>query len=165
MTTAADVHAAARAQASILRSNRKDGGAPRVRPVLRLVPWLASLAVSALLLLPAGWWAAPAWAAPIVAAPVLGADTLTVAPGRGQELFAAHCAACHAGGGNIQRRGKTLRLAALERRQLASAEAISRIAAAGVGQMSGYGKVLGEGGAEAVGQWVWSQALAGWPQS
>ena len=83
----------------------------------------------------------------------------------GQELFSAHCAGCHAGGGNIQRRGKTLRLAALEQRQLASAEAISRIAAAGVGQMSGYENVLGEGGAEAVGQWVWSQAQAGWPQT
>ena len=120
----------------------------------RLVQWLAGLAVSALLLLSSAW-AAPAW----------GAEPLTGAAGRGQELFSAHCAGCHAGGGNIQRRGKTLRLAALEQRQLASAEAISRIAAAGVGQMSGYENVLGEGGAEAVGQWVWSQAQAGWPQT
>lgn len=120
----------------------------------RLVQWLAGLAVSVLLLLPSAW-AAPAW----------GAELLTGPPGRGQELFSAHCVGCHAGGGNIQRRGKTLRLAALERRQLASAEAISRIAAAGIGQMSGYEKVLGEGGAEAVGQWVWSQAQADWPQT
>lgn len=118
------------------------------RPVL----WLASLVVSALLWLP-GPWAAPAWSA----------EPAAVTSGRGQDLFSAHCVGCHAGGGNIQRRGKTLRLAALERRQLASAEAISRIAAAGIGQMSGYEKVLGEGGAEAVGQWVWAQAQADWP--
>jgi len=153
-----------RVPAPLLWFSRKDGGAPRNGPLTRLVPWFAGLAVLALLLLPSGW-VVPVWAAPVSTAPVLGADTLAVASGRGQELFSAHCAGCHAGGGNIQRRGKTLRLAALERRQLASAEAIARIAAAGIGQMSGYDKVLGEGGAEAVGQWVWSQAQAGWPQT
>ena len=120
----------------------------------RFLKLLAGLALSALLLLAMGW-----------PAPVWGEALLSGEAERGAALFSAHCVGCHAGGGNILRRGKTLRLAALERQQLASPEAISRIAAAGLGQMSGYAKVLGEGGAEAVGRWVWSQAQAGWPQA
>ena len=34
---------------------------------------------------------------------------------QGAELFQQHCAACHRNGGNIIRRGKTLKLKALER--------------------------------------------------
>jgi len=30
--------------------------------------------------------------------------------------------------------------------------------------MGGYGSVLGEGGPEAVGTYVWAQAQAGWPK-
>ena len=81
----------------------------------------------------------------------------------GAELFGQHCAGCHVHGGNIIRRGKTLRLAALERQQIASPEAIARIAAGGVGQMGGYGDVLGEAGVQQVAEWVWQQAQLGWP--
>jgi len=84
---------------------------------------------------------------------------------RGASLFAQHCAGCHVNGGNVIRRGKTLRLAALTRAGLEGPEALARVAAVGQGQMGGYGAVLGEGGAEAVGAWVWSQALADWPKS
>ena len=126
----------------------------------RLLKLLAGLLVSALLLLPFSrpW---PALAAETPA--VQPALALSAAPERGQELFAAHCAGCHVGGGNILRRGKTLKLAALERQQLASPEAIARVAAEGIGQMSGYARFLGDDGAEVVAQWVWSQAQAGWP--
>lgn len=86
-------------------------------------------------------------------------------PGKGEQLFEAHCAACHLQGGNIIRRRKTLKLAALEREGHASQAAIAAIAAAGVGQMSGYGEVLGDDGAEAVAAWVWQQAQAGWPRA
>ncbi|MEA5415028.1 c-type cytochrome [Synechococcus sp. BA-132 BA5] len=82
----------------------------------------------------------------------------------GGRLFEAHCAGCHVQGGNILRRGKTLKLAALERNGAANPEVIATIAAAGVGQMGGYGEALGEGGAEAVAAWVWQQAQAGWPR-
>jgi cytochrome c6 len=82
----------------------------------------------------------------------------------GASLFEAHCAGCHVNGGNIIRRGKTLRLAALERQDLASQEAIARIAAAGIGQMGGYQAVLGDAGVDAVAAWVWQQAQAGWPK-
>jgi len=83
----------------------------------------------------------------------------------GAQLFEQHCAGCHVNGGNIIRRGKTLKLAALERENRASEEAIAVIAAAGVGQMSGYGTVLGEQGTAEVAAWVWQQALAGWPKA
>lgn len=82
----------------------------------------------------------------------------------GGELFANHCAGCHVNGGNIIRRGKTLRLAALERNGIQDAQRIATIAAAGLGQMSGYGAVLGEGGAEAVANYVWQQAQLDWPR-
>jgi cytochrome c6 len=93
-----------------------------------------------------------------LAGPVLAAPS-------GAELFEAHCAGCHVNGGNIIRRGKTLRLAALERQGVASEAAIAAIAAAGVGQMSGYAGVLGEEGVAAVAAWVWQQAQTDWPRA
>ena len=82
----------------------------------------------------------------------------------GSQLFSQHCAGCHVNGGNIIRRGKTLKLAALERQGLASADAIAAISANGLGQMGGYGAVLGEAGVEQVAAYVWQQAQAGWPK-
>lgn len=82
----------------------------------------------------------------------------------GARLFEMHCAGCHVNGGNIIRRGKTLKLAALERQGLGSEQAIARIAAAGIGQMAGYAAVLGDGGPEQVAAWVWQQAQLGWPK-
>ena len=82
---------------------------------------------------------------------------------RGAQLFESHCAGCHVGGGNIIRRGRTLKLQALQRNGLDSIAAIAEVAAAGRGQMSGYREALGgDGGAEAVAAWVWQQALQGW---
>jgi len=80
----------------------------------------------------------------------------------GALLFDNTCAGCHVGGGNIIRRGKTLKLAALQRRGLDSPDAIAAVAAEGIGQMGAYGDVLGPGGAQAVAAWVWQQALEGW---
>ncbi|MFM7314780.1 MAG: c-type cytochrome [Cyanobium sp.] len=80
----------------------------------------------------------------------------------GFQLFEAHCVGCHLNGGNVIRRGRTLKLAALERAGLADPEAIARIAAGGVGQMAGYGAALGEDGAQLVADWVWLQARTGW---
>jgi len=83
----------------------------------------------------------------------------------GSQLFQNHCAGCHVNGGNILRRSKTLKLAALERNGITGPGAIATIAAKGRGQMSGYGAVLGDGGAEAVAAYVWAQAQAGWPKA
>ena len=83
----------------------------------------------------------------------------------GAQLFSQHCAGCHVNGGNIIRRGKTLKLAALERQGLDSSEAIARIAASGIGQMSGYAEQLGAQGVDQVAEWVWQQAQLGWPKA
>jgi cytochrome c6 len=45
----------------------------------------------------------------------------------GSSLFGAHCAGCHLQGGNIIRRGKTLKMAALERNGITSPDAIAAI--------------------------------------
>ena len=82
----------------------------------------------------------------------------------GAQLFEQRCAGCHVNGGNIIRRGRTLRLAALERQGLASPEAIAQVAAQGIGQMSGYAAVLGEEGVQQVSSWVWQQAQLDWPR-
>jgi cytochrome c6 len=80
----------------------------------------------------------------------------------GAALFEAHCAGCHVHGGNIIRRGRTLKLNALERQGITSPAAIATIATQGIGQMGGYGQVLGPGGPDQVAAYVWQQALAGW---
>ena len=110
---------------------------------------LARLALLAVVMSALVISAGPAWADP-------GAD--------GAELLANHCAGCHVNGGNIIRRGKNLHLAALERNGIDAPERIAVIAAAGQGQMSGYGAVLGDGGAEAVAAYVWQQAQLDWPK-
>ena len=82
----------------------------------------------------------------------------------GQELFNIHCAGCHVNGGNIIRRGRTLKLAALKRNGLDDPDAIARVAREGIGQMSGYSEVLGAGGDELVAAWIWEQAQNAWTQ-
>ena len=126
---------------------------PASRRWIRLLQLLVVLLLAPLLLIGL-FWAQPAW----------GQDAAS-APADGQQLFASHCVGCHLQGGNIIRRGKTLRMDALRRNGIAEPAAIARIAAAGVGQMGGYGDVLGPGGSERVADWVWQQAEAGWPRS
>jgi cytochrome c6 len=82
----------------------------------------------------------------------------------GAPLFDLHCAGCHPQGGNIIRRGRTLRESALRRQGIEGSGAVAAIAASGIGRMDGYAAVLGEGGAAAGGGGVWQQALAGWPR-
>jgi cytochrome c6 len=113
----------------------------------RLIALVQALLLATVLLLV--FWPRPAWGLP--------AD--------GGHLFELHCAGCHPGGGNIIRRGRTLRLADLQRQGIDGPAAVARIAAIGIGRMDGYGAVLGEDGAEPLGAWVWEQALANWPRS
>ncbi len=115
---------------------------------LAAVLLLLALALAALL------WSPPAWGA--------GPDPVVLQ--RGARLFDNHCAGCHLNGGNVIRRSKTLRRQDLLREGVQNAADVARIAANGKGQMSGYGKVLGDGGADAVGAWVWKQAEMGWPR-
>ena len=83
----------------------------------------------------------------------------------GAQLFQNHCAGCHVNGGNILRRSKTLKLAALERNGITTPAEIAAIVVQGRGQMSSYAAVLGDGGAEAVANYVWAQAQKGWPKT
>jgi cytochrome c6 len=125
--------------------------------VQRLRSWVVLLLALAL-----GWWI-------LSPRPALGAelspDSLAPTQPSGAVLFAQHCAGCHINGGNVIRRGKTLRLAALRKAGLESGEDVARVASAGQGQMGGYEAVLGPDGARIVGDWVWQQALADWPKS
>ncbi len=82
----------------------------------------------------------------------------------GKELFIQNCAGCHINGGNIIRRGKTLKLKHLKKNGLDNPIAIAKIAREGVGSMSGYKEQLGEGGDQIVGDWIWEQAQKAWTQ-
>ena len=82
----------------------------------------------------------------------------------GASLFQNNCASCHPNGQNIIRRGRTLKIKALTKRGLDSSEAIAQVAREGIGQMSGYENVLGEGGDQLVAVWIWTQAQKAWIQ-
>ncbi len=82
----------------------------------------------------------------------------------GKDLFIKNCSGCHINGGNIIRRNKTLKIEALKRNGLDNPEAIARIARIGIGSMSGYEEVLGEGGDQLVANWIWEQTQNAWTQ-
>lgn len=139
------------------------GAVPPHRGPLAAWRWIVALVVVLLLLLGL-FLPPPVLGSPGAALALLPGDPDSARLETGGRLFEAHCLGCHVHGGNILRRGKTLKLAALERNGIASPEAIATIAAAGVGQMGGYAAALGEGGADAVAAWVWQQALEDWPR-
>ena len=119
----------------------------------RTLRLMTALLLAAVLLV-ALFWPPPAW----------GVEAMADG-GQGAQLFELHCVGCHVNGGNVVRRGRTLRLPALRRNGIEDAAAVAVIAAEGIGRMDGYGEVLGEDGAAAVGEWVWRQAEAGWPRA
>ncbi len=82
----------------------------------------------------------------------------------GEVLFLENCAGCHINGGNIIRRGKSLKLNSLKKNGINSPEDIAKIAREGVGIMSGYEELLGKGGDKLVSIWIWNQAQNAWIQ-
>ncbi len=90
---------------------------------------------------------APAWAVP---------------PIDGAEIFQAHCVGCHINGGNIIRRGKTLKLSALKRQGVDSVPAIAALVANGKSPMSAYRDRLTDAEIQAVATYVLQQAEQGW---
>ena len=80
----------------------------------------------------------------------------------GETIFMEHCSGCHVNGGNIIRRGKTLKLSDLKRRGFDNTEAIAKIAREGIGSMSGYDEVLLNGSDQLVAAWVLNQAQNAW---
>ncbi len=79
-----------------------------------------------------------------------------------QEIFTANCAGCHAKGGNILRRGKTLKTKALKRYHRDSAEAIISLVTNGKGSMGAYGDRLTASEIELVANYVLEQAEQNW---
>jgi len=89
--------------------------------------------------------------------PALAADTAN-----GAKIFSVQCAGCHLNGGNIIRRGKTLKLKALKRNGVESLEAIASLVANGKNNMSAYKDRLSEKQIEDVSAYVLEQAEKGW---
>jgi cytochrome c6 len=89
--------------------------------------------------------------------PALAADTAN-----GAKIFSVQCAGCHVNGGNIIRRGKTLKLKALKRNGVESLEAIAFLVANGKNNMSAYKDRLSEKQIEDVSAYVLEQAEKGW---
>ncbi len=80
----------------------------------------------------------------------------------GERLFNYYCAGCHAGGGNIVRRGKTLKLRALERNHVETIEAIVELVTNGKANMSAFGDRLTPEQIQTVSRYVLEQAQNNW---
>ena len=89
--------------------------------------------------------------------PALAADTAN-----GAKIFSVQCAGCHVNGGNIVRRGKTLKLKALKRNQMDSQDAIATLVTNGKNNMSAYKDRLTAKEIEDVAAYVLEQAEQGW---
>lgn len=87
---------------------------------------------------------------------------ITAEPRDGATLFELNCAGCHVNGGNIVRRGKTLKLRALTRNGVDSVGAIATLVTQGKGIMSAYGDRLSADDIDAIAQYVWQQAEHDW---
>lgn len=88
--------------------------------------------------------------------------SLAVNLNEGETIFQTYCAGCHAGGGNIIRRGKSLKKKALKRNGYESIADISQIVAQGKGNMSAYKDRLTTAEIELVSRYVWQQAEQAW---
>ena len=81
---------------------------------------------------------------------------------RGAKLFEVQCAGCHINGGNIVRRGKTLKLKALQQNGYATEAAIAEIVTNGKNNMSAYKDRLNQAQIQDVSAYVLAQAKKGW---
>ncbi|NER81192.1 MAG: cytochrome C6 [Leptolyngbya sp. SIO1D8] len=79
-----------------------------------------------------------------------------------EALFSVQCAGCHAHGGNIVRRGKTLKQRALQRNKVDSVEAIAALITNGRGIMSAYGDRLSPEEVQVLANYVWDNAHNSW---
>lgn len=80
----------------------------------------------------------------------------------GGKIFEVHCAGCHINGGNIIRRGKTLKQKALKKYGMDSEDAIASIVANGKNNMSAYKDRLSAQQIIDVSAYVLSQAETNW---
>ncbi len=110
------------------------------------------------------WMRASVFVCIALLALITGAMPALASINSGERIFHQHCSGCHMNGGNIIRRSRTLKLAALQRHGVEGPDAIAAIARGGIGQMSGYGDVLGDGDDVLVAEWIWQQAQNAWTQ-
>ncbi|HEY9696156.1 MAG TPA: c-type cytochrome [Trichocoleus sp.] len=80
----------------------------------------------------------------------------------GEAVFQTHCVGCHIHGGNIVRRGKTLKLKALQKNKMDSIAAITEIVTHGKNNMSAYGDRLSTPEIQNVAAYVLEQAQQDW---
>ena len=103
----------------------------------------------------------------ILLAGVLGIPSIALAasapPADGAAIFRANCAGCHPNGGNIIRRGKTLKQRALQRHGVDSLATVTTLVKQGKNNMSAYADRLSEAEIEAVATYVLERAEQGWP--
>jgi cytochrome c6 len=80
----------------------------------------------------------------------------------GRPVFAANCAACHAGGKNLVNPAKTLKLADLQKHQIDSVDAITTQVTQGKGAMPSFKGRLSAAQIADVAAYVLAQAEKGW---
>jgi len=80
----------------------------------------------------------------------------------GLEIFQVHCAGCHPNGGNIIRRGKTLKQKALKKYGVDSLEAIAALVTNGKNNMPAFQARLSEQQIQAVSAYVLEAAANDW---
>lgn len=82
--------------------------------------------------------------------------------GNGEKVFQVNCVGCHVNGSNIIRRGKNLKLKALQKNGYADVEAIASLVTNGKANMSAYKDRLTPQQIEDVAAYVLAQAQKGW---
>jgi cytochrome c6 len=90
------------------------------------------------------------------------AQAQTLNNSTGKEIFSVHCAGCHPNGSNIIRRGKNLRLKALQKNGYDSVDAIAIIITNGKNNMSSFQDRLTEKEIDQVAKYVFQQAENNW---
>lgn len=80
----------------------------------------------------------------------------------GAKIFELQCVGCHVGGGNIIRRGKTLKQKALQHNHLDTLETMESFVAKGKNVMPAYQDRLTEEELQAVSQYVLEEAEKDW---
>ncbi len=80
----------------------------------------------------------------------------------GSKIFTIHCAGCHPNGNNIIRRGKNLKLRALQRNKVDNLDAIINLVTYGKNNMSAYEEKLTQDEIKFVSQYVLEQAKNDW---
>lgn len=95
--------------------------------------------------------------------PILPHSTAMAADvANGTKVFSTNCAACHAGGGNVINRAKTLKQDALAQYEMASLEAIQHQVLNGKNAMPAFKGRLTDQQIEDVAAYVLDQAEKGW---